>query len=238
VLTAVPLPDQPLSILWQSTVVDIEPGSRFGHRHDAAAINTTLAVLNDTDATLEFPLILATTDPEERDPSHFAVRVGSQPLDLTDADPDTEWDEFAASVRAIALAQGTPAERIDAYLAELRKDLQRAKKSRPVTLAPNEQRFIHSYQRKLLDEEDGVLEFRGLFPLPQFLLPDGETISALVMLPRSTSQFTVDLVDWTKAFSPQAFGKDAGLPQIAGRFAVSWLWQDDPELYLSYRYSG
>jgi hypothetical protein len=38
-LTAVPLPDQPLTILWQSTLIDIEPGSRYGYRNDAAAIN-------------------------------------------------------------------------------------------------------------------------------------------------------------------------------------------------------
>jgi hypothetical protein len=46
-LTAVPLPDQPLTILWQSTLIDIEPGSRYGYRHDAAAINTTLAIVNN-----------------------------------------------------------------------------------------------------------------------------------------------------------------------------------------------
>jgi hypothetical protein len=51
-LTAVPLPDQPLTILWQSTLIDIEPGSRYGYRHDAAAINTTLAIVNNTGADL------------------------------------------------------------------------------------------------------------------------------------------------------------------------------------------
>jgi hypothetical protein len=65
-LTAVPLPNRPLTILWQSTVVDIEPGSRYAYKNDAAAINTTLAVVNDTGQPLQFPLILATTDPEER----------------------------------------------------------------------------------------------------------------------------------------------------------------------------
>lgn len=75
-LTAVPLPDQPLTVLWQSTLVDIEPGSRYGYRHDAAAINTTLAIANRTGAELRFPLILATTDPEDRDRAHQSVRVG------------------------------------------------------------------------------------------------------------------------------------------------------------------
>lgn len=53
-LTAVPFPDRPLTVLWQSTLVDVEPGTRYGYRHDAAAINTTLAVVNDTGAPLEF----------------------------------------------------------------------------------------------------------------------------------------------------------------------------------------
>jgi hypothetical protein len=39
-------------------------------RSDAASINAMLAIHNDTGADLAFPLLLATTDPEERDPSH------------------------------------------------------------------------------------------------------------------------------------------------------------------------
>ena len=57
-----------------------------------------------------------------------------------------------------------------------------------------------------------------------------------VLVPRATNRFGVDLIDWTRNYSPQAFGKD-GLPQVAGRFAVSWFWQNDPELHLAYRYA-
>lgn len=39
-LTAIPLPDRPLTVLWQSTLVDIEPGTRYGtgaiHPHPSA----------------------------------------------------------------------------------------------------------------------------------------------------------------------------------------------------------
>ena len=235
-LTAVPLPDQPLTILWQSTLVDIEPGSRFGYRHDAAAINTTLAVVNNTGAELSFPLILATTDPDERDQTHRSVRVGGVTPELTAADIDTEWDVFAASVRANATAQGYAAERIDAYLERLRRTIKRAHKSERITLKAGEQRFIRTHQRKLLRERDGAFEFRGIFPLPQFLLATGGTLSVAVAVPRTVQTFSVDLLDWTRQFSPQAFGKDPGLPPVGGRYVVSWFWQNDPELFLAYRY--
>lgn len=237
-LTAVPLPDQPLTILWQSTLVDIEPGSRYGYRNDAAAINTTLAIVNNTGGVLEFPLLVATTDPEQIDPSQLSVRVASTTPELTDVDFEAEWGTFSQAIRAQAAAQGHAPERVDWYLAKLRNEVKRAKKSELITLQPGEQKFIRSHQRKRLRERDGVFEFRGLFPLPQFALVVGGSISIAVALPRNTQRFAVDLVDWTRNFGPQAFGKDPGLPQVAARFLVSWFWQNDPELYVSYRYSG
>lgn len=237
-LTAFPLlPDQPLTVLWQSTVVDIEPGSRYGYRHDAAAINTTLAVANRTGQELVFPLILATTDPEDRDPSHRSVRIGSESKKLEPTTPEAEWDTFAASVQQNAQAQGYSPERIAGYLQRLKNELKRAYKSETVKLAPNEERFIRTHQRKLLPrQEDGGFEFRGIFPLPQFALATGGSISVAVALPRSVGRVPVELVDWTRSFSPQAFGKDPGLPMVAGRYLISWFWQNDPELYVDYRY--
>lgn len=237
-LTAVPLPDQPLTCLWQSTLIDIEPGSRYGYRHDAAAINTTLAVVNNTGAELSFPLVLATTDPEERDSSHRQVRVGSASPELMPADVDAEWDTLASAIRASATAQGHAPERIEAYLHRLRRAIHRAHKSERITMQPGEERFIRTHQRKLLRERDGAFEYRGIFPLPQFVLATGGTLSVAVGVPRSVQRFSVDLLDWTRQFSPQAFGKDPGLPLVAGRYLVSWFWQNDPELFVAYRYSG
>jgi hypothetical protein len=237
-LTAVPLPDQPLTVLWQSTVIDIEPGSRYGYRHDAAAINTTLAVINNTGASLEFPLILATTDPEERDATHRSVRVAGQTPALAEVEVDTEWETLAQAIRSNAAAQGHPAERIERYLERLRSAVRRAYKSETIRLEPGQERFVRSHQRKLLRERDGAFEFRGIFPLPQFALAQGGTISVAVAVPRSTQRFSVDLLDWTRNFSPQAFGKDPGLPPVGGRFLVSWFWQNDPELFVAYRYMG
>lgn len=237
-VTAMPLPDQPLSVLWQSTVVDIEPGSRYGYRTDAAAINTTLALLNNTGATIHFPLLLATADPEVLDPSHRSVRVGSEYPTLAEVEPDAEWDTFANAVSQNAVAQGYAQERIAGYLARLRGEVKRAYKSERISLDPGKSRFIRTHQRKLLPERDGAFEFRGIFPLPQFALTTGGTISVAVAVPRTVQGFSVDMLDWTRNFSPQAFGKDPGLPPVAGRFLVSWFWQNDPELFVAYRYTN
>jgi hypothetical protein len=240
VLTAVPvLPDHPLSILWQSTLVDIEPGSRYQYKADAASINTTLAIVNNTGSTVEFPLLLATADPEARDVSRRRIRVGSEEFDLEDSPLDQEWDTLSQAILAAGQAQGHDPVRIQSYLDLLRPRLgPHAFKTRQmVKLEPNQERFIRTHHRKRLPERDGVFEFRGLFPLPQFALVTGGTISVAVALPRSTQTFSVDLIDWTRNFSPQAFGKDAGLPMVAGRFLVSWFWQNDPELFAAYRYA-
>jgi len=239
-LSAFPLlPDQPLKVLWQSTVVDVEPGTRYGYRSDAATINTTMAIANDTGAELSFPLLLATTDPEERDASHRGVRVAKDSFETEEVQPDAEWDTFAASVRQNATAQGHDPARIDFYLAQLKPELKRAYRSKDqVRLAPGERRFIRSYQRKRLFARDGAFEFRGIFPLPQFALALGGSLSVVVALPRAVADVPIDLVDWTRNFSPQAFGKDPGLPAVAGRYLVSWFWQNDPELYVAYRYAG
>jgi hypothetical protein len=236
-LTAVPLPDQPLRLLWQSTVIDIEPGSQYGYKNDAAAINTTLAVVNDTGATLSFPIILATTDPDQP-PDRASVRVAGETPSLGEADIDQEWDTLANAIAQAAAAQGHSPERIRQYLEALRKKVRKAYKTKEtVTLENGQQRFIRSHQRKRVSkDENGVFQFLGIFPLPQFALVTGGSISVTVALPRATQQFGVDLVDWTRNYGPQAFGKDPGLPQVAGRFVVSWFWRNDPELSVSYRY--
>lgn len=236
-LTVVPLPDQPLTLLWQSTVIDIEPGTRYGYKHDAAAINTTLAIVNQTAAPIHFPLVLVTTDPMKRDSSHRTVRVGSEESRLRERNVDREWEELVAACVASQVGQGQPAERIEAYFAALRPLVQRAYRSKVITIEPGQQRFVRSHNRHLMRlGEDGNFRFQGIFPLPQFMLATGGSISVSATLPRSVQGFNVDLVDWTRGFNAQAFGKDAGLPLVGGRFVVSWLWQNDPELSVTYRY--
>ena len=50
--------------------------------------------------------------------------------------------------------------------------------------------------------ERGV-RVRGCSPLPQFALARGPDRVA-IHIPRTTQHFSVDLIDWTKSFSPQA----------------------------------
>jgi hypothetical protein len=238
-LTAVPLPDRPLTILWQSTVIDVEPGTRYAHAHDTAEIATTLAVANDTGQDLTFPLILASTDQEEPTIDHVRVRLAHEQPTLSPVDHDAEWDALAAAITAQGLSRGHDEERTTTFVASLRGQIRRAYKSEPMTVVAGGQCFIRSYLRKLIYPGDGgVFTFRGLFPLPLFAVQEGGSISVIVNAPRATQRFDVDLVDWTRNYWPQAFGKDPGLPRVAGRHAVSWLWGNDPELTLSYAYSG
>lgn len=236
-LTAVPLPDNPLTILWQSTTVDIEPGSRYGYNSDAASINTTLAIANSTQEPITFPLILATGE-AELDKTQRSVRVASEAKELKEAagDKDAEWEVFAEAVRQNAINQNIPADQIDGYLESLKGKVKRAYKSERVTIAPGEEKFVRSYHRKRLREENDECEFRGVFPLPQFVLAQGGTISVAVSVPRSVQKFSVDLIDWTREFGAQAFGKDPP-SQVGGRFVVAWLWGNDPELFVKYRYA-
>lgn len=125
---------------------------------------------------------------------------------------------------------------MDAYLARLRTSVARASKSEAVTLGAGEQRFIRTYQRKLLHAGDGVFEFRAIVPLPQFALVGGGSIGVAVVLPPDTPQYSVDLLDWTRTPAPQVFGEDQGLPGVGGRLTVAWTLKGDPELALSYRY--
>lgn len=171
---------------------------------------------------------------------HVRVRVESEQRQLDqEIDLDKEWPTLAEAIRNNMAPLGFPPERIEAYLADLRRQLVRGSRSELVSLEPGAERFIRSHHRKLVrPNEQGIFEFRGVFPLPQFLLVGGGSISITVLLPRATRKFGVDLVEWTPNFGPQAFGKDPNLPQIGARYGVSWFWQNDPELAVSYTYPG
>jgi hypothetical protein len=228
----VTLPAAPLTALWQSTVADVEPSSRLGHRYDGVSMTTSLVVANESDVPLEFPLILATTDPEER-----SVRVDGDALDLRGADPDTEWDALAAAIRANAAGQGYSPARIELFLTKLRAVLRHAAKSEVVRVEPGQRRFVRSYQRKLLSARGDVFELRGLFPLPQFALAKGGGVSVVVLLPKPAPDVRAELVGWSEAGTTQAFGSQAGLPNVGGRLALAWSTAADPELAVSYRYA-
>jgi hypothetical protein len=236
-VTVASLPARPLTVLWQATVADIEPASRYGHRNDGVGINTTVAVTNDSGGTIEFPLVLATTDPEDRAPARRAEAAAWPPADAA-AEPDDGWEELAGAIRAAAAAKGYAPARIDAYVGKLRAAVRRAAKSELVRLEPGERRFIRSYQRKVLPSRGGVFEFRAFFPLPQLALAPGCAVSVLVTLPPTAPDVTVELVGWSQEASPQVFGVEAGLPALGRRPALAWTATSDPELALTYRYAA
>ena len=230
------LPARPLTVLWQATVADIEPASRYGHRNDGVGINTTVAVTNDTAETIEFPVVLATTDPEDRSPARRAEQAAVSAE--AGAEPDDGWEQLAAAIAAAAAAKGYAPAKIDAYVGKLRAAVRRAAKSELVRLQPDERRFIRSYQRKVHGSRGGVFEFRAFFPLPQLSLAPRGTVSVLVTLPPSAPDYAIELIGWSQEASPQVFGVDKGLPALGSRPALAWVAPSDSELALTYRYAA
>ena len=222
--SAVELPDRLLPLLWQATVVEIEPGSRYGSRTDAAAVNSTLAVRNDSSQPLRFPLILATTDAEDRAP-----RGAPRSSVVPPADEDADWLPLASAIRANAAARGIAADRLEYYLARLRASVRRAYRSELVSLGAGEERFVRTYQRKLMSGRDGEFELRALCPLPQFALSPGGAVSVVAVLPAATPHFGVEVVDWHRPSSTRA--------SLGDRIAISWQWQDAAaDVFVAYRY--
>jgi hypothetical protein len=205
------LPDGPLPLVRQATVVDVEPSTRYGHRYDGASVNTALALANDGTTAIEFPLILATTDPENRDPGRSGPATGED---------EGDWGALLEALRANGVALGYRPERLDAFLARLRATVERASKSRRVELAPGARMLVRTNQRKLLGLRAGVFAVSGLYPLPQFVLGDGGELSVVVALPLGAEP-----VEWAPPASPQL---------IAERAVLAWTARG--EARVSYRY--
>jgi hypothetical protein len=222
--STVELPTGLLPLLWQATVVEIEPGSRYGSRTDAAAVNSTLSIRNDTSEPLRFPLILATTDAEDRTP-----RGGSRSSSARPADEDADWQTLAAAIRTNAAGRGIAGDRVEHYLTRLRASVRRAYRSELVTLGTGEERFVRTYQRKLIPGWDGEFELRALCPLPQFALSPRGAVSVVVVLPAAALQFGVEVVDWHRPSSTRV--------SLGDRLAISWEWQEAAaDVFVAYRY--
>lgn len=153
---------------------------------------------------------------------------------------DEEWNTLAAAMRQNAINQGHNPSFVDLYLESLRPRIEKAFRSRNrVSLNPGQEKFVRSHHRKKLRPS---AEVRSSFEVssrsPNSSLQRAEHSALSSLFPRNTQKFPVDLLDWTRNFSPQAFGKDPGLPLVSGRFVVTWMWQNDPELFVSYHYPG
>jgi hypothetical protein len=229
-----PIPMQQVTVRWLSSVVDIEPGTRYGYRSDAANVNTTMLLRNDTSQQVSLQLAVLLTDPDENDPPVPSVRRRKTYLEVEDL--TEEERQVGQWLAGLAQAAGADPKKAEEYAAEVIAKARRAYKTKPLALSGGEEALVRFHQRqRLYASEQGVFTFNGFFPVPPFAVERGGDISLMVAIPRTVPGFSVEPTDWTKNFSPQAFGVE-GNPLVAMRHVFAWYWRNDPELSVSYRY--
>ncbi|MCL5291682.1 MAG: hypothetical protein M1548_04010 [Actinobacteria bacterium] len=224
------LPSKPVSIIWQSTVVDIGPTARYGQKSDVASINTDICLNNPEASDLALPLTFLTSDEKENQPPDPTVRIKKEVRNLS----AVEIDEAAAksledTAAQLAQANGQNPDEARAYI---RGAIERAKRYHKtfVTLKPGQKLVIRTSQRhRIKPDAAGVIEFSTVAPMPQYLLQTGGSVHVAVLLPRPVDGLNPQLVDSTQGFNRQE-------ASINGRFTISWLWQNDPVLMVKYKY--
>jgi hypothetical protein len=235
-MALIPIPAQPLPIVWQNTVVDIEPTSRYGtpgETPDTASINTTLVLQNPHPGPVQFIV-----------PGHHEAEASARPLGE------------AEGQRADLVAQGDPRfADLMSQLEELQRQLQ-ADAGRVQALLEKVKQF-HSFQLELgqgnrivrfftrlpiIREPDESYKFSELVPREFTQLITHGDFSVVVFPPRSAEGYDqpplykVELLEWSTDVETQVFGRDA-LPAVGRRLAVSWWWRNDPLLTVRYRYT-
>lgn len=230
-----PVPDESLPIVWQNTIVDIEPTSRYSDEarpSDTATVNTTLVLKEPLGGRHQFLV-----------PGLYEQFVTLR--SMSDETPATanlvtqeapQYDELVERLRRQGEAAGGDEEAIDLILRKMKRvhviELELAEGSRLI-------RFFT--RMPLVQEDDGTYKF-SMFAPYEFARFEGKgDFSVLVLLPRAARGyeegplFDVKIRSWSDTPEPQVFGQ-GDLPALGGRAAVSWYWQKDPRLEIIYGY--
>lgn len=234
-MALIPVPEEPLRIIWQNTVVDIEPTSRYGipgDTPDTASINTTLVLEKPHAGPVTF---LA--------PGHYEEEVSARQLGeaqgtRAEAIPrgHPEFEEIKARLEEIG-------GQLEASQEEVRRLLSKVKQFHRFTLEVAEGNRVLRYFARLpvIREPEKTYKFSQLVPVEFARLAPGGDFSVVVLLPRPAEGYDdgpgyeVRLLDWSKAANPQVFGH-GGTPALAQRTAVAWYWRKDPRLDTVWEY--
>jgi len=226
------IPEKPIELQWQSSVIDIAPASKFGHRTDAASINTDLCMRNpDPDQPLSVPLSFLTADPPENQPPGPIIRIKKeirQPAEV-----ELEIQELENTVAQLAQQQGQDPEKAKQYIRYAASRAIRRYKTY-VTIKPGQALYLRIYQRQRIKPLPGTqrYELTMMAPTPQFLLVQGGSVHVLALIPRPIAGLNVKLL-----FDQCTQGYNAATQAINGRELICWQWQNDPELKIVYEYS-
>ncbi|MEX0833674.1 MAG: hypothetical protein WD276_07375 [Actinomycetota bacterium] len=237
-MSLIPIPNPPVPIVWQNTVVDIEPSSRYGDAErtpDTASINTTFALVNEHPG--EELVFVA--------PGHHETQVSARELGTdqgTEVDRiprgESEFDEL------MNWLQGLPPE---GSLEEpaIQQMLEKVRQFHKFRLTLGEgRRLVRFFTRlPIIREDDGSYKFSEIVPARFTQLVAHGDFSVVTLLPRSAAydqppRYNVRLVDWFKDVENQVFGDPSNptLHALARRMCVTWWWQHDPLVFATYRY--
>lgn len=239
-MALVPLPKDPLPIVWQNTVVDIEPTSRYGDLEktpDTASINTTLVL---RDAQSEPVTFIAPGHWEEEASARLLGESRGYPAEhVAQTDPD-----FEQLMQELQSYHGRlkPERREQAKVI-----LEKVRQFHRFHLDLREKRVVRFFTRlPIIKEADGSYKFSELVPWEFTQLVTHGDLSVVVLLPRGAQGYdtqplyNVSLESFEPADS-QVFGPGVGgaqsFPPPGQRTAVSWYWKNDPVLTVRYRYS-
>jgi len=237
-MSLIPIPEQPLPIVWQNTIVDIEATSRYPKEGetapDTASINTTICLVNPQPEPQRVTFVA---------PGHYEAEASARELGTPtgvraeEVVPGTEaFDELIARLQALS-------EELKTAGAQAQELIERTKKFQRfhLELMPGG-RIIRFFTRlPVIQEPDGTYKFSELVPRQFARLEGRADFSVVVFLPRDSEGYAnvpayqIELLDWTKEPAPQIFGRD-GVPLVAQRQAAAWYWRQDPVLQVIYRY--
>lgn len=229
-MSLLPVPEEPLPIVWQNSVVDIEPTSRYGPggTPDTASVNTTLVL----DVSKKGPVTFLAPGHWEEEASARTLGEGAgQRADLVTRDhPD--FDGLLQRLRSLQ----------DRITDDTERALGKVKRFHRFTIELDEgSRVLRFFSRlPIVREDDGTYKFSMIVPVEFVRMVKGGDFSVLALLPRdardypSPPKYGVKLVKWFKGANARVFGRDKD--DLGGRTAVTWTWRVDPVIDLSWLY--
>jgi len=230
-----PVTEEPVPIVWENTVVDIEPTSQLGAEAspDTASINTTL--LLDVPKPGPVSFIAPGHWEDEVMARPFGRSPGMKPAEVVQRGEAT----FAELVERFSAMR----RRRDADDARVERMLRKVRRFHRFSLELDAgRRLVRFFTRlPIIQEDDESYKFSGIYPVEFTELAKDGDFSVVVLLPRNATGYTgtpnylVRLVDATPDPEPTILdGKRHPAP--GERIAVSWYWRVDPILDVRYVY--
>lgn len=223
-------PITPFPVQSEHTLVDLQPASQYGHKHDIAMINTTL--LLQAPAAEEVVFALPSLDAPEQAP---LLRVVAKTAGVATEFEETTFEDVDRELRR----DFRQARRDDwDYFYKVLTEEAHAVSWARVRVEQGDQLVRFHYPYRVPQVEPGVYEFRVLAPLASFLLnPSQGEISFAVALPRIQGR-NIQLVSAHSENPPDSPGvqltEQASLGQ---RLFLGHFVRLDPLYSIRYRYA-